>query len=435
MGHENLSLPKNIEIEKSILGAMLMDDKAIETGLMYLKADDFYIEAHGLIFNKIIELLEKGDPVDSFTVGAEIKHKIDEEEPTAYLVSLADNITATSNVEYYIKKLKESAIQRRIFKGISDFQEGKLTKKELIEKLELSVQNKKDIIRISDKIPESLEYVDRLCSGDKEMLGISTGYRDIDDMIGGMKPGDFVVIAGRPSMGKTSLGINICLKVVQNLAAPALLFSFETLSSGLILRMLYAMSKVSESSIKSAFSPGQDKIRLQDGAKKLKELPIFICDDADLTAMEIRMRARQFKRKYPNLCLIMVDYIQQVPTEKKYENEVRQITEVSQQLNRMAKELQVPILVISQLNRSCEMRDNKRPRLSDLRGSGQLEQDADIVFLLYREFIYNRKKGDPALLECGIGKQRDGEVGKVNLTFIADEKRIENYSNKEEELF
>jgi replicative DNA helicase len=425
--------PQNIEAEQSVLGAILIENDAFPKALEFLTPEDFYREPHRKVFIAMIELFEKNEAVDLITVADVLtrKNELEVAGGIPYLSSLASHIPTAANIRYHSKIVKEKALLRDILRSTTEIAskvyESSLDAEELVDYAEKTIfdiadrRTKTPFSSLRDVIKSSFEMIEHLYNRKDTITGTPSGFSDLDELTTGFQPGDFIIIGGRPSMGKTALGLNIAQHVGRELKEPVAIFSLEMSKEQLAMRMLCAEAKVDSSSVRKGIFSKEDWRRLTGAAGRLAEAPIFIDDSSDITVLEMRAKARRLKNEHGALSLVVVDYLQLMRGRGSFERREQEISEISRSLKGLAKELKVPVIALSQLNRSVEQRENKRPNLSDLRESGAIEQDADVILFLYREEVYNKNSpSNRGKAEMIIAKQRNGPTAIIPLTFLSN---------------
>jgi replicative DNA helicase len=439
--------PHSIEAEQSVLGGLLLDNGAWDRIGDTIAVGDFYRDDHRRIFRHIAKLVEQGKPADVVTVAESIESSEDKERTggLAYLGSLAQNTPSAHNIRRYAEIVRERAIMRHLVAVGNEIADSAFSPagKEVGQLLDEAESKVFQIAEarartgggfhdIHQLLSQVMERVDFLYSRDNpsDVTGVPTGYRDLDSMTSGLQEGDLVIIAGRPSMGKTAFALNIGEHVAVHEKRPVAVFSMEMSGTQLAARMLGSLARIDQHKLRTGRLSDEDWNRLADGLGKLHDAPIHIDETGSLNPLELRSRARRLARQYGKLGLIVVDYLQLMVTGgRRDENRATEISEISRSLKALAKELSVPVLALSQLNRGVESRNDKRPLMSDLRESGALEQDADLILFIYRDEVYNRDTGEKGKAEIIIGKQRNGPIGTVNLTFLGQYTRFENYAS------
>ena len=417
-------------IEKEIIGAMLLSEKACDESMTHLDGSDFESNINRDIFNGCCDLIEKGYPVDYVSVGQHLKDgwKWGNTDLMGYLKDCVTDVIAPDLPGYHIRKLKDLSIERKTANLCKLFLAKKISRDDLSVSLQEQELLPREYTRkIGDGIEDTLEYIEAMQKGDSSIAGIKTGFCDIDKKIGGIKKGNYVVVGGRPSMGKTLLALNVARRVAKNYGKPVYIFSYESSFDELVQRLLYAEAKVSENNVRDGYASADDWERMTRAAAVIKDLPIYVCHQPDLKPTGIRAKARQFVRRHPDTAMIMVDYLQNIPPESPSDDEYKAVSKASRAICTMGKELEVPVLAVSQLSRKTEDSADMRPMLSHLRASGQIEQDAD--FVIFVDYKYRHKNGsseDYNNLTAIIAKGRDARCGDVDLTIFPEEKRIEN---------
>ncbi|MBM4140486.1 MAG: replicative DNA helicase [Nitrospira sp.] len=442
--------PQNIEAEQSILGAILIDNDALPRALEIIDIDDFYRQSHRTIFNAMVELFEKNEPIDLITITDCLKRReeIDAVGGVSYLSSLVNMIPTAANIKYHSKIVRERSLLRGLLRSANEIAsrvyEDNFEAEELVDYAEKSIFDVSDkrikasFVTLKEVIKSSFEMIEHLYDKKEVITGIPSGFRDLDDLTTGFQKGDLVVVGGRPSMGKTALALNIAQYVGLEVKEPVAIFSLEMAKEQLAFRMLCSEAMVNSNSIRKGFIKKEDWHKLTSAASNLTGAPIFIDDSSAITVLELRAKARRLKMEH-GLSLVIVDYLQLMKGKGSFERREQEISDISRSLKALAKELNVPVVAVSQLNRSVEQRRPPKPILADLRESGAIEQDADVILFLYRDEIYNReaKKGEAEVI---VAKQRNGPTGIVNLTFISNCTRFLNrtdrgYQDSEEEVF
>jgi len=438
--------PQNIEAEQCVLGGVLLENEAISKVLETLVPDDFYREPHRKICHSMIDLFEKNEPIDLITLTNALKGKnlLDEVGGGVYLSSLADSITTAANIEYYAKIVKEKAILRGLINTATEivtrgYEDGGDVE-DLLDQAEKNIfqisesQIKPSFYEIKNLLKESFKTIEKLYESKEIVTGVPSGFEELDKLTSGFQPSDLVVIAGRPSMGKTAFSLNIAQYAAIEKKIPSALFSLEMSKEQLVLRMLCSEAKVDAHKLRGGFLGETDWPKLTRAAGILSEAPIFIDDTPALSVLEMRAKARRLMAEH-ELGLVIVDYLQLMrgrglsgrgrPSSETREQE---ISEITRSLKALAKELNIPVIALSQLNRKVEERTDKRPHLADLRESGAIEQDADLITFIYRDEIYNRADDNPnkGIAEVIIGKQRNGPVGEIKLAFLDKYTTFEN---------
>ena len=435
--------PQSVEAEQSVLGGLMLDGQAWDRIADKITADDFYRKEHRLIFTAIGALVEAGSPADVVTVSEwlEKNNELQNTGGLAYLASLANNTPSAANIGAYANIVRERAILRNLIHTATRISSGAYSpegrsaadildfaERSIFEISEQGAHRRGGFAPIKTLLTKAVDRIDTLFRSDSAITGVSTGFKDLDDMTSGLQPGDLVIVAGRPSMGKTSLAMNIAENTAVGSKLPVAIFSMEMPGEQLAMRMMASLGRINAHKVRTGKLEDDDWPRLTHAIGMLAEAPMFIDDTPALTPLELRTRARRLKREH-GLGLIVIDYLQLMQAPESSENRATEISGITRSLKGLAKELGVPVVALSQLNRSLEQRPNKRPVMSDLRESGAIEQDADVIFFIYRDEVYNEDSQDKGTAEIIIGKQRNGPTGKVKLTFLGEYTRFENYIN------
>ena len=436
--------PQNIDAEQSILGGILLENSSINSALEILSKGDFYNEAHRKIFGVIIELSEKNEPVDLITLSNALKDRsmLDSVGGTAYLASLVDNVPSAANVVNYAKIVKEKAILRGLIGSatniITSCYETGSDVDEVLDKAEHSIfeisENKvrPSFYPIREIVKDSFRSIEDLYSRKELITGVPTGFEKIDDLTSGLQKSDLIIVAGRPSMGKTAFALNIAQFAAMETQTAVAIFSLEMSKEQLVFRLLASEAKVDSQRLRKGFLGETDWPKLTTAAGRLSEAKLFIDDTPAITVLEMKAKSRRLKADQ-GLGLIIVDYIQLMRAGGNRDNREQEISEISRSLKALAKELHVPVIALSQLNRKVEDRTNRRPQMADLRESGAIEQDADVIAFIYRDEVYNKSDDNPekGTAEIIIGKQRNGPTGIVKLAFLEKFTSFENLAHAE----
>ena len=444
--------PQNLEGEMSVLGGVLLENEALNKALEILRPEDFYRESHRKIFNALLELSDKGEPADLVTLTAVLKKngELDAIGGSAYLSTLVDYVPTAANINYYAKMVKEKSIARRLISVATDIATKGYEGGEIESTLDWAEKSIFDIAGLRIKpsyfstkeiLKDTFKAIERLYDRKEKITGVPTGYHDLDEMTAGLQGGDLVIIAGRPSMGKTAFVVNVVEQASVHLEekVPALIFSLEMGKEQLVQRMLCSISRVDASRLRTGHLGESDWPKLTNGAGLLSEAPIYIDDTPAISVLELRAKARRLKSE-KNIGIIVIDYLQLMQGNNP-ESRQQEISEISRSLKALAKELNVPVVALSQLNRSLESRTDKRPIMADLRESGAIEQDADVIMFVYREAVYCEackskektcEKNHEQDAEIVVGKQRNGPIGTVHLTFRGQYTRFENQAKRQE---
>lgn len=407
-----------------------MDEDALHAVIPQLRPADFSAEAHRFIYAAMLDLFQNHQPVDWATLTAELKRngRLEAAGGVPFLTDLADAVPTTANIQHYVRMVQDKATLRRLLAASSEIAERCYSDPQdvtgLLDEAEQAVfaigesRVSAGFRRIQDLLPAAWQTVETLYERKEGITGVPSGFADLDSLTAGFQTSDLIIIAGRPSMGKTSLGLDVALHAARS-GTPAGVFSLEMSNEQLVLRMLCSMAHVNLKSVRTGFLSGADWSRLTTAIGALDDVPLFLDDTPAINTLEIRARARRLKRE-ANLGLIVVDYLQLMRGHG--ESREQEIAEISRSLKALAKELDVPVIALSQLNRRCEERTDKRPQLADLRESGAIEQDADVILFIYRDEVYNKSPDNPKRGEAEVivGKQRNGPIGMVRLAFAQE---------------
>jgi len=439
--------PHSVEAEQSVLGGLMLDNQSWDKVADQLRESDFYRRDHQLIFSAIAALFEQSLPVDVVTLAEyhDKRGELDQVGELAYLGSLARNTPSAANITAYAGIVRERSVLRQLISVGTDisntaFNPEGLSSEEMLDKAEQLVfeiaENGANrgggFIQVKDVLGKVVDRIDTLFENDSPVTGLSSGFTDFDTQTSGLQPADLVIVAGRPSMGKTTFSMNLAEHAAIKSHEPVAVFSMEMPADALAMRMLSSLGQINQQRLRTGKLNDDDWPRLTSAIALLNEAPLFIDDTPALSPTELRARARRLKREH-GLSLIVIDYIQlmQGNGAGRNENRASEISEISRSLKALAKELNVPVIALSQLNRSLEQRPNKRPVMSDLRESGAIEQDADLIVFIYRDEVYNEDSPDKGKAEIIIGKQRNGPIGTVALTFQGKYTRFENFAFNE----
>lgn len=438
--------PHSIEAEQSFLGGLLIDNNAWDKVADKISAIDFYRPEHRIIFEEMLNLASSGTPFDVVTLSDSLtnKGKIDQIGGMAYLIELSKNTPGVSNLGAYADIIRERAILRNLLEVAHDLAdniyepEGR-SSQDILDEAERKVfaisesrSKEEGPESISKMMPMMVDKLDELMQNHGGITGISSGYTDLDRMTSGLQPADMVIVAGRPSMGKTTFAMNIAENVAMHSDKPVLVFSMEMPKEALLLRMLSSLARVDQSELRTG--------QLQDHAwntvfstinMMTEHMNLFIDDTPALTPTDMRARARRLAREHGGIRLIVIDYLQLMRVPHLNDNRVSEVSEISRNIKAIAKELHVPVIALSQLSRKCEDRNDKRPVMSDLRESGSIEQDADLVMFVYRDEVYHPDTPDKGMAEILIRKHRNGPIGEIRLTFLGQNCRFENYTSQD----
>lgn len=433
--------PHSIEAEQAVLGGLMLDNNAWDKVADILTEADFYRQDHRLIFNAIAELASTAQPYDVVTLSERLDNnsQFTQTNGLAYLAELANNTPSAANIAAYANIVRERAILRNLISASTSIcescykPEGRSSEQLLDEAeqiifniAEQGAKSRGDFVSIKELLVKTVDRIDALFQQDEPITGVSTGFTDLDDMTSGLQNSDLIIVAGRPSMGKTTFAMNIAENAAVKLQKPVAIFSMEMPGEQIVMRMLSSLGKIDQHRVRTGKLNDEDWPRLTSAVGLLAEAKVFIDDTPALTPNELRARARRLKREH-DLSLIVIDYLQLMQVPNAGQNRTNEISEISRSLKALAKELQVPVIALSQLNRSLEQRPNKRPVMSDLRESGAIEQDADVIAFIYRDEVYNEDSPDQGTAEIIIGKQRNGPIGTLRLTFLGQYTRFENH--------
>jgi replicative DNA helicase len=435
------TLPHNLDAEKSVLGAILIHNEAFNAAAEVIDAGDFFRDAHRRIFDRMVALSERGDAIDFVTLKEELLRRgdLDEVGGPAYIASLADGVPRSANVEYYARIVKEKSTLRSLIhsanKILADAYEAEDEPDLLLDSAERAIfaiaedRIRAGFVPLRDLVQTSFTTIEKLQQHKGLVTGVPTGFVDLDEMTSGLQPSDLVLVAARPSMGKTSFVLNIAQHVGTSTDMTVGFFSLEMSKEQLFMRMLTSEARIDAHRFRTGYLNEKDYGRLSHALGTLAEARVFIDDTASIGVLEMRAKARRLKAEH-GLHLLIIDYIQLMQGRGRFESRQVELASISRSLKGLAKELQVPVIALSQLSRAPETRSDHRPQLSDLRESGALEQDADVVMFIYREDLYADKNQPPTeqegVAELIVGKQRNGPTGVVKLAFIREFTRFEN---------
>ncbi len=431
------TLPHNIDAEKSILGAILVNNENYYRVLENLKPEDFYLDAHRVIYRKMVELIEKSKAIDLITVQEELvrSSQLEAAGGITYLAGLLDGIPHLIHIEHYIEFIREKALLRQMVnaanKIMAECFDQAEPAEEILDRAEQSLfdlsekRMRSGFVSVKDMELPATKLLEKLYTEREMITGIASGFRDVDRLTSGLQPGDLVILAARPSMGKTALCLNIAQHVALDKALPVGMFSLEMSKEQLLMRMLCAEARVDAHKVRTGYLGKEDFRKLIDALGRTTQAPMYIDDSSTLTVMEMRAKCRRLKAER-GLSLVIVDYLQLMSGYGRVENRTQEISGISRGLKALAKELNVPVVALSQLSRAPEQRQgDHKPQLSDLRESGSIEQDADLVMFIYREEVYKPSDENAGLAELIIAKQRNGPTGIVKLAFLREFTRFE----------
>lgn len=442
--YESLKIPPNsIQAEQSVLGGLMLDNQTWDSVADKIGENDFYRKDHQLIFRTIAKLAEDQTPFDVVTISEKLE-AIGELETVgglAYLGMLAKDTPSAANIVSYANIVRDRSVLRQLIHvgtQISDSAfntEGRDTS-ELLEHAEREVfkiaeqrqRGQSGFIGIKSLLAKAVDRIEMLFEQEGHITGAATGFTDLDELTSGLQPADLIIVAGRPSMGKTTIAMNMAENIAIKGEKPVAIFSMEMPGDALAMRMMSSLGRIDQHKVRTGKLEDHEWPRLTSAISLLGETKMFIDDTPALTTTEVRARARRLTREHGQLGLIVLDYLQLMQSPTSGDNRVQQISDISRGLKALAKELNVPVVALSQLNRNLESRPNKRPLMSDLRESGAIEQDADLIIFVYRDEVYNEDSPDKGIAEIIIGKQRNGPLGTVRLTFLGQYTRFENYA-------
>ena len=436
--------PQNIEAEVGVLGSMLVDKEVYPLVVTHLRSDSFYLDSHQKIFKALIDLYDQNCPLDLVTLTEHLTkiQQLDAVGGASALAALLQSVPTSAHIEEYVKIVREKAVLRNLIHASTEIISRCYNPSEEVEQLlDTAEQRIFDVVQnqsraetvysFKELVRQSMEAIDRAYQKKGALTGIPTGFSDFDEKTSGLQPSDMIVIAARPSMGKTAFALNIAEHVAVKEKQPVAVFSLEMSREQLVQRMLCSNARVDLHHVRRGFLSQKDWPQLVNSANLLSESPIYIDDTPGISVTELRAKARRFKAAY-DIRLVVVDYLQLMQISSgRIDGRQQEISEISRSLKGLARELNVPVIVLSQLNRAAENRPDNRPRLSDLRESGAIEQDADTVVLLVRKEYYN-PEDCPGEADIIVAKQRNGPTGEMKLTFISECTRFENYSPREE---
>jgi len=435
--------PHSLEAEQSILGGLLLDNDAADRIGDLVYEEDFYSESHRIIYRHILALAGDGKPADVVTLSEALGslQKLDYVGGLAYLGALVANVPTAANIRHYAQIVRERSILRQLAATAGEIADSAFNPmgrnaRMVLDEAEAKVlhiaeqgsRGQRTFQELKHLLVTAVDRIETLYNRDNpsDVTGVATGFADLDKETAGLQPGDLVIVAGRPSMGKTALALNIGEYVAIDLKLPVVVFSMEMGASQLAMRMIGSVGRLDQHKLRTGRLAADDWEKLSTALGRLSEAPMLIDETPALNAIEVRSRARRLQKQYGQLGLVIVDYIQLMQAQSAGENRATEISEISRSLKALAKELKVPVVALSQLNRSLEQRPNKRPVMSDLRESGAIEQDADVILFIYRDEVYNEDTPDKGTAEIIIGKQRNGPIGTVRLTFLGEHTRFEN---------
>lgn len=429
--------PQNLDAEESVLGGVLLDMHALDRVVEVMGADDFYRGSHRKIFRAMLTLSEKGEPIDLITLADTLKARGELQEigGATYLAELADKVPSAANIAHYARIVREKAVLRSLINVCSEIVTRCYNGEEDIERfldeaerLIFDVSEKRirpSFFKMGDMIMDTIKLVEKLYERKELVTGVPTGFLDLDRMTAGLQPSDLIIVAARPSVGKTAFVLNIAQYVTLHANTAVGIFSMEMAKEQLVLRMLCSEARVDNAKVRTGYLGERDFPRLAMAAGRLAEAPIYIDDTPAQNVLELRAKTRRLKRE-ANIGLVIIDYLQLMRGLDAQENRTQELSEISRSLKSLAKELNIPVVALSQLNRQVEQRADKRPVMSDIRESGSIEQDADVIMFIYRDEVYKPDSQDEGVAEIIIGKQRNGPTGTVRLAFRKEYTRFDN---------
>lgn len=435
--------PQSVDLEQGVLGAILLENDALVRVLEILGERDFYQEAHRWLFQAMVELFEENIPIDLLTVTERLRkrERLEAVGGASYLTELVEMVPTAANVVHHARIVRDKAVLRGLIQtataivteSYDDIEEVD-TLLDRAEQAIFEISQRKStagFVNINTVLKGSFKHIEQLYERKELITGIPTGFAKLDSMTAGLQPADLIIIAGRPSMGKTALSLNIAQYVGARVGRPVAIFSLEMSKEQLVMRMLCAEARIDSSKLRTGFLSREDWPRLTNAASKLSETRIYIDDTPAQSSLDIRAKARRLRAETGDLALVIVDYLQLMQGRARSESRQQEISEITRALKALAKELQVPVIALSQLSRAVEQRQQRRPQLSDLRESGAIEQDADVVALIYRDEVYDPESEEKGIAEIIVGKQRNGPTGVVKLHFHGEFTRFENLEERD----
>jgi replicative DNA helicase len=429
--------PQSLDAEESVLGGVLFDTHALDRVVEMLSVEDFYRESHRKIFRAMLALSEKSEPIDLITLSDTLKSRGELQDigGATYLAELVDKVPSAANIGHYARIVREKAVLRTLINVCNEISSRCYSGQEDIEpfldeaeRLIFDVSEKRvrpSFFKMGDLIMDTIKTVEQLFERKELVTGVPTGFLDLDRKTAGLQPSDLIIVAARPSMGKTALVLNIAQYVALHANTAVAIFSLEMSKEQLVLRMLCSEARVDNSKVRTGYLGERDFPRLAMAAGRLAEAPIYIDDTPAQNVLELRAKARRLKRE-ANIGLVIIDYLQLMRGLTAQENRTQELSEISRSLKSLAKELHIPVIALSQLNRQVEQRADRRPMMADIRESGAIEQDADVIMFIYRDEVYKADSQDEGVAEVIIGKQRNGPTGTVRLAFRREYTRFDN---------
>jgi len=433
--------PHSMEAEQSVLGGLMLDNNAWDTVSEVVLEDNFYRQEHRQIFRTMQKLVNDGNPLDVVTLSEELDRTAELESAGGldYLIELAKNTPSASNIRAYSEIVRDRALLRQMISAANEIADGAFHPEGRSSEEILNDAEQK-IFRIAENRPnqggpegvnvllkKAVDRIDTLFNSDGDLTGVTTGFDDLDGKTAGLQPSDLIIVAARPSMGKTTFAMNLVENALMATNKPVLVFSLEMPADQLVTRMLSSLGRIDQTRVRTGMLEEEDWPKLTTAVNMMRDKPLFIDDQAGISPNEMRTRARRIVREHGDIALIMVDYLQLMQMKGSgIESRTQEISEISRSLKALAKELECPVVALSQLNRALEQRPNKRPVNSDLRESGAIEQDADVIMFIYRDEVYNEDSEHKGVAEIIIGKQRNGPIGTSRLAFIGKYTKFEN---------
>jgi replicative DNA helicase len=436
--------PQSSEAEQSVLGGIMIENESLYEVLQVLRPDDFYHETHRSIYQALISLSEKGEPADLVTLTEQLQSEnaLERIGGASYIARLVDSVPTAANILHYAKIVKDKAVLREMIHTCATLSTQCMSEPgdvdEFLDKAEGRIfdlsqrRSHVSFVPLAEVLKDSFQQIETLHQNKGKISGVASGFAEVDKITNGFQNSDLVIIAGRPSMGKTSFALNIAQHAALEQKTAVAIFSLEMSREQIGMRLLCGEGRVDSALLRKGELGDEDWLRLTRVAGKLSEAKIFIDDSAGLTPLEMKAKARRLKSAH-NIGLIVVDYLQLMRSERRSENRVQEISDISLNLKALAKEMRVPVLALSQLNRGVDSRDNKRPQMSDLRESGAIEQDADVIAFIYRDEVYNSESPERGIAEVIIAKHRNGPIGKAKLAFLGQYTRFEDLAYEYQE--
>jgi replicative DNA helicase len=438
--------PQHIEAEQCVLGAILLENDALLKALEILKPQNFYRDAHRKIFDAILALFERSEPIDLLTVSEILRRRNQLEDigGSTYLATLLEAVPTAANIRYHARMVRETAILRSLInvatEVIAECYEHTDDVEELLDRAERMIFEISEqrvnaaFANLKDLLKDSIRYTEQLYERHELITGLPSGFRDFDQLTAGLQPSDLIIIAARPGMGKTAFALNIARNVgmrVREAREAVAVFSLEMSKEQLALRMLCSEGRIDSSRLRRGYLDKSEWGRLVNAANDLSDTPVFIDDSPGLSVLDLRAKSRRLQAEH-GLSLIIIDYLQLLRGRGRVESRQQEISEISRSLKGLAKELRVPVIALSQLSRAVEQRGDRMPQLADLRESGAIEQDADLIVFIYRDEIYNKETKDKGIAKLIVGKQRNGPTGDIELAFLREYARFETLDKRRE---